>query len=164
MLWERTDSIVTSRREQTLLHPAGARLPTARVLFIVTVLLYLFPIKTQSSMNKLFVGISSLPFTALNPKFESHFHAGDNIYDTAPWGYNNYSVIRRIVQTSWFHVSVHFLIRQCGYSLQHILGLYATLSIVTVFRGRWNLLTWKHVPYRLWYSFLYITHSCRRIP
>jgi len=39
-------------------------------------------------MNKLFVGISCLPFTALNPRFESHFHAGDNIYDTAPSGYN----------------------------------------------------------------------------
>ena len=36
---ENWDSIVTSRREQTLLHPARARLPTARVLFIVTVLL-----------------------------------------------------------------------------------------------------------------------------
>jgi len=51
-------------------------------------LLYLFPNKTQSSMNKLFARISCLPFTTLNPRFESHFHAGDNIYDTAPWGYN----------------------------------------------------------------------------
>jgi len=42
-------------------------------------------------MNKLFVGISCLPFTALNPRFESHFHAGDNIYDTAPSGYNKYT-------------------------------------------------------------------------
>ena len=40
-------------------------------------------------MNKLFVGISCLPFTALNPRFESHFHAGDNIYDAAPSGNNS---------------------------------------------------------------------------
>ena len=39
-------------------------------------------------MNKLFVGISCLPFTALNPNFESHFHAEDSIYDTASSGYN----------------------------------------------------------------------------
>ena len=39
-------------------------------------------------MNELFVGISCLPFSTLNPRFESHFHAGDNIYDTAPWGNN----------------------------------------------------------------------------
>ena len=40
-------------------------------------------------MNKLFVGIIFLPFITLNPRFESHFHAGDHIYDTAPWGYNS---------------------------------------------------------------------------
>ena len=39
-------------------------------------------------MNMLFVEISCLPFTAINPRFESHFHAEDNIYDMASSGYN----------------------------------------------------------------------------
>ena len=39
-------------------------------------------------MNKVFAGVSCLLFTSLDPRFESRFHAKDNIYDTASSGYN----------------------------------------------------------------------------
>ena len=41
-------------------------------------------------MNKVFAGVSCLLFTSLDPRFESRFHAKDNIYDTASSGYNTF--------------------------------------------------------------------------